>query len=434
MPYAPLREASETERMVRRRDVIWNLASLAVLGVSGILLKSIIGRYYDAVALGVFNQTLAAWFIFSQLAVAGIDRSTLRAVAEHAGDRERLRGIVAGALVATVVLSALVTALYWGSIGWLSQWFNHSANMPVGLAVAAPGLFFFAINKVLLGVVNGAQRMRAFALYQTLRYAIPLFGLLGFLVLDVGRAHGNEIAVVFSIAETLLFAALILDVRRFVALSLAPAWRKWTREHVRYGAKSVASGVLFELNTYVDVFVIGHFMTEADVGIYSFAAVLAVGFFQILLVLQSIYNPILAREIAAGRFATLHTTIARGRRRTYAGMAALGLVAVLAYPHVLLLLTGKAEFLASWTPFNCLVLGTVLASGYIPFAQTLLMSGHPGWNTAYMTATVAINAIACWLTVPAYGLVGAALSTAFSMLASVFILRAMVRWRVGLQL
>jgi O-antigen/teichoic acid export membrane protein len=327
-----------------------------------------------------------------------------------------------------------VTACYWASIGWLSTWFNHSANMPVSLAVAAPGLFFFAINKVLLGVVNGVQRMRAFAIYQTLRYAIPLFGLLGFLALDVGRAHGNEIAVVFSIEEALLFAALVVDVRRIVPLSLAPGWREWMREHLRFGVKSVVSGVLLELNTFVDIFVIGHFMTEADVGIYSFAAVLAVGFFQILFALQNIYNPILAREIAAGRFETLQATIARGRRWTYAAVAAVGLVAVLVYPHALLLLTGKAAFLESWTPFNYLMLGTVLASGYIPFGQTLLMSGHPGWNTAFMTATVAINAIACWLTVPAYGLVGAALSTAFSMFASVFILKAMVRWRVGLRL
>ena len=35
---------------------------------------------------------------------------------------------------------------------------------------AAPGLFCFAINKVLFGVVNGLRRMRAFAIYTSLRY------------------------------------------------------------------------------------------------------------------------------------------------------------------------------------------------------------------------------------------------------------------------
>ncbi len=417
-----------------QHDVLWNLASLVVLGTSGILLKVVIGRYYDAVALGVFNQTLAAWFIFSQVAVAGIDRSALRAVAEHAHDPAQTTGIVAGALTATIVLAALVTAAYWSSIGWLSTWFNDSATMPTSLLVAAPGLFFYALNKVLMGVVNGAQRMRAFALYQTVRYLIPLLGLVGFLVLDEQRGHGAELAGVFSIGEGVLFLLLLVDVRRQLSWPLAPAWRAWTREHLRYGIKSVASGVLFELNTFVDVFVIGHVMTEADVGIYSLAAVLAVGFVQILLVPQNIYNPILAREIAARRYTELEQTMARGRRWTYLGMAALGVIAALVYPHALLLLTGKPEFLASWAPFNYLVLGTVLASGYLPFAQTLLMAGHPGWHTGYMLATVAINAIACWVAVPHFGLTGAAIATAGSMVASVFVLRAMVRWRLGLRL
>ena len=417
-----------------QQDAMWNFASMAVLGVAGILLKIIIGRWYDAVALGVFNQTLAAWFIFSQIAVAGIDRSTLRAVAEHAHDRAQVSDIVVGALAAACLLSAVVTGVFVGSSGWLSTWFHHSANMPTSLLVSAPGLFFFALNKVLLAIVNGLQRMRAFAAYQTLRYLIPLLGLVGFLVLDERRVHGSELAGVFSIGEGLLLLVLIAAVKPYVSRPIAGQWREWTRRHLHYGSKSIVSGVLFEVNAYVDIFVIGHFMGEAAVGIYSFAAVVALGFFQILLVLQNLYNPILAREVTVRHVTQLEQTIARGRRWTYVGMAAVGLIAALVYPHALLLLTGKREFLASWAPFNYLVLGVVLVSGYVPFAQTLLMAGYPGWHTGYMAATVAINAIACWLAVPHFGLSGAAIATAASLGASVFILKTVVRSRVGLRL
>jgi len=41
------------------RDLIWNLVAFAILGASGILLNVIIGRYYDASVLGVFNQVFA---------------------------------------------------------------------------------------------------------------------------------------------------------------------------------------------------------------------------------------------------------------------------------------------------------------------------------------------------------------------------------------
>jgi len=203
-----------------QQDVIWNFASLAVLGASGILLNVLIGRCYDEAALGIFNQTLAAWFLFSQLAVIGIDRSTLRAVAEHVDDRGKVTSITVAALLATAALAALVTALYCASFGWLERWYRGSPNVGLGLTVSAPGLFFFAINKVLLAVVNGVQRMRAFAIYQSLRYLLLLVGLAGFFVFDTERKYGPRLFAVFSIGELTLFFVLAIDVSRQIDLRL----------------------------------------------------------------------------------------------------------------------------------------------------------------------------------------------------------------------
>ena len=72
-------------------DVAWNVGSLAVLGVSGILLNVLIGRCYDEAALGVFNQALAAYIFFSQLAV-GVTMTTINRHLEAAGIPRRARG------------------------------------------------------------------------------------------------------------------------------------------------------------------------------------------------------------------------------------------------------------------------------------------------------------------------------------------------------
>ena len=44
-----------------RAGVTWNVASLAVLGLAGIALNVLIGRYFGAAALGVFNQVMGAY-------------------------------------------------------------------------------------------------------------------------------------------------------------------------------------------------------------------------------------------------------------------------------------------------------------------------------------------------------------------------------------
>src|SRR5690349_7530199 len=58
-----------------RVEVIWNLASFVILGLSGVLINILIGYAYDASALGVFNQVFAVYIFFSQLAVGGIHLS-----------------------------------------------------------------------------------------------------------------------------------------------------------------------------------------------------------------------------------------------------------------------------------------------------------------------------------------------------------------------
>ena len=413
--------------------LFWNLGSLTVLGLAGIALNVLVLRLYDADALGVFNQALAAYIFFSQAAIGGLDRSALKEIAARAGERERVREILAGALVPTLGLAALATLAFWLAREPLALWLE-SPRTAQAIAAATPGLFFFALNKLLLATVNGLSRMRAFAVFQALRYVLILLSLLGFALFDGKRVHGAVLAGVFSVAEGVLFLVLALEVWLQVRGAPNGAWRPWVGRHLAYGLRSVGSGVLLELNARVDVLMIGCFLSDTHVGIYTFAAMIAEGVYQLLVVLQNLYNPVLAREIAARRLEELHATIQRGKLRTYGGMALAGVLAVLLYPVALAILSDDPGMEASIVPFRWLILGIVLAAGYIPFAQTLLMAGFPGSHTLYMGITVLINVVGNALLIPVLGLAGAAISTANSMFLGVFVLALFVRRRVGLRL
>ncbi len=413
-----------------QQDVLWNYASLAVLGVSGIALNVLIGRRYGDATLGVFNQALAAYIFFSQIAVGGINLSVLRAVAEHQGDRKTITSIVIGSLVPTIVLAAVTTLVFYVARAPIAA-LLESDGVATGIAAATPGLFFFALNKVLLGVVNGVQRMRAYAVYTALRYALILGGLVVAMVVEL---DGDKLAFVFTFAESLLFLVLAIEVGRQLAFPFDKSWTAWTRVHLSYGVRSVLSGVMLELNARVDVLMIGYFLSDAAVGVYTIAAMVAEGVWQLLVVLQSVYNPILARQIAQRAHAELHAMVAKGRFLTYLGMTVVGVLSVFAYPIVVGVLLGKPEFMESQGPFSFLMLGIVLASGYIPFGQTLLMGGHPGWHTALMAVTVTSNVIGNAMLIPIYGLNGAAAATAIATVLSVFVLRAFVKWRLGFKL
>lgn len=421
---------SDAARRKFRSDVVWNFGSLAVLGVSGIALNAIIGEHWDAAVLGVFNQVLAAYTLFSQAAVGGINLSALRAIAEKPGDRERLTVVTWSSLAPTVLLSALVTAVFWFARGALAGMLESPA-VAVGIAWAAPGLFLFAINKVLMSIVNGVQRMRAFAIFTSVRYAGILVALLVAMRIDM---PGERLAYVFSASEGFLFLVLAIDVGRLVEWRVPAGFRAWMREHVVYGAKSALSGVLLELNAKVDIWMIGMFLSDTAVGIYTFAAMVAEGVYQLLVVLQNNYNPILARLLSVRDVAGVHALVQRGRKWTYIGMLAVGAVAVALYPVALALLTNKPEFAQSWMPFAILMAGIVAASGYIPFGQILLMGKQPGWHTLLMALTVLVNAIGNLILIPHFQLNGSAAATASSMVASVVFLKVLSRARLDVRI
>ncbi len=416
-----------------RRDVAWNVGGIAVLAASGVLLNAIIARAYGAAALGVFNQVMAAYVLVSQLAAGGVNLSALKSIAERPEDRERTTAIAVGSLVLVLALGAASALVYWGLREPLARWLD-SPGVADGIAISAPGLFFFAINKVLLSIVNGLRRMRSFAACTALRYALIPVGLLVWIARDPERAKGDGLAFVFTFSEGILFLVLAALVARQLRFPVGGAWKAWLAPHLAYGAKSLASGMLLELNAKVDVWMIGVYLADKDVGVYAMAAMVAEGIYQVLVVLQNNCNPRIARQIATQELDGLRDLVRRVRGRTYLGMAAVAVVAALAFPTFVDLLAANRGYETAQVPFALLAAGIVLASGYIPFGQTLLMAGFPGWHSFFMIATVAVNVAGNVLLVPRLGISGAAAATAISMVASVFLLKGLVRAKVGVRI
>ena len=111
-----------------------------------------------------------------------------------------------------------------------------------------------------------------------------------------------------------------------------------------------------------------------------------------------------------------------------------GAVAVLFLFVVMMLDIDFAELRAGFMkhmPFGILMGGIALSSARLPFFQFLLMSGHPAWHSLFMVLVVGVNVLGNALMIPALGIVGAALGTALSFLASIVLLRLCSRLALG---
>ncbi len=408
------------------RDVAWNLASLGIIGLSGLMLNLLVGRFYGPAVLGAFNQVLALYIVFSQFAMWGVYYSTVKHVAQYHEHPRRCAAISLAALVVTALAALLFTVLFWLARLPAGRWLDSPAVV-VGMAWAAPGLGLFALNKVLLAILQGHRQMRRFALFNASRYAL-LVAFLGLAL--IWEWPGERLPAVFTLTEALLMILMAPVVWPHLRPPY-PGWRRWLAPHVLFGGKSLASGVLLELNTRVDVLMLGLFLSDAVVGIYSLAAMVAEGLFQVLVVLRFNFDPLLTQLATGGGREELAAFLKRARLAGYALWLAAALPAALLFRPVVEMLLGGSAFLAGWPSFLILLGFIFLAAGYIPLRNLVMQAGYPGYQSLMIAIMVAVNVVGNLLFIPWLGMEGAALGTGLSFLSVVPLVKIFSRRLVG---
>jgi O-antigen/teichoic acid export membrane protein len=400
------------------RDVIWNLASLAVLAVGGFSVNLVIARFAGEDVLGVFNQVFAAYIILSQFGVGGLQYSTLKNISYHQEEPEVCAEVTASALLLVLVLGGVISVagyLLADQFGAVMQ----SPAVAVGMRYAMPGLLFFSLNKVLMMTLNGLRHMRAYAIFQALRYILIPGGIAGMILAGL---PGNQLPIVLTLTEVVLFLCLAPYIKSFLPFPKSFQHLKaWFPSHISYGVRGFMSGALAELNTRVDVLLLGYFGSDATVGVYSFAATVGEGFGQLAMALRYNVDPIMGACFARDDKESIEKYAKKIQKIFYPAAIAIGIAAIALFPVVFGVLVKKQLAYDSWGVFAILAVGIMLNAGFRPFYGIILQGGRPGMHTIFIAILVISNAILCLCLIPVFGIYGAALAT-----SSVYVLEAVL--------
>lgn len=400
------------------------------MGLTGVALNLVIGRYYGPADLGLFNQVYAVYIVSSQFAVFGLWFSTLKYVSQYTGQPELQSAIIVSALVLVVCIASVVIVCTFFLLGPIGSFFS-SSNVAKGCLYALPGLWGYSFNKVLLAVLNGNRDMKAFAGFQMLRYFIMILTLLWCVF---GEVPGVQLSLVLSVPEFFLFWGLLYYSKRYYSFIPLQKWKKYLSVHLWFGARSFLSGTVAELNTRVDVIMIGYFSSDYMVGIYSMAALVAEGVSQLSVVVRDNINPLLAQYVARGEKEKLQSLITRSKRWFYLAMGLVLCTSVLFFPRFVISLTGGHLFDQSLGVYIILVLGLALVAGYLPLNMILVQAGHPGQHTLLKCIVVVGNVGLNAILIPLWGIYGAALATSLSVIIAMFCLKQITRKVLGVSL
>lgn len=413
------------------RDVIFNMASLGFLATAGLVLNFAIGRFYGPAALGLFNIVFALYIFLSQLGVLGIHFSTLKHVSEHAvNDSAKSDAAIAGAVMLTAVVTTAVTLLAALATPLVARVYALEGIRTAWLAIL-PGLWCFSINKVLIAAINGAEHMRAFAVLQSLRH---LFILVALCVVLLTRPSAEWVVAVITAGEVLLLPVLLFYLRRIVSRWDWQGGMQWLKTHFDFGVRVFMSGTVGELNTRVDVLLLGTMLDSTRAGIYSIALLLAEGFAQAIVVLRANLNPIITRQLSSGNTEEL----SRFGRRLSGWFALFMLVSgtalVVGFALVVPIILPDGGFADAVWPLAILVGGLVIASPYMPFGMILSQAGLPLEQTLFTVAILVFNLVLNAALIPTLGILGAAMATSSSYVFTACLLIFILDRRFGIRL
>lgn len=410
-------------------DLRWNAAAFGLSAVFGVLLNVLIVRWYDAASLGVFNQVYAVYILLSQLAVGGVHLAVQAFVPRELFHGRRPDVFVTAAMVLSLVTSTVVMTIAWAGRDLPGRWFESPA-VSEAFPTVIWGLLFFSWNKVLLSFHNGARRMKLFAAFQLFRTVLLLAGMVVLGLMDAGTA---QLPQLLAWAELVLFLVVL-------PISLRSWWpmgggdvRSAMGESFRFGNKALTGNFLLDINTRVDVFLLGILLNDRAVGLYSFAATVAEGAMQLPVLLRNNINPVLSKAWNKGGAPLLSKVMARSRAAFFRMLAPLLGASILLFPLAAWMLGMEEDPLTVWSVYALLIAGLFSIAGRAPFLMLFSQLGFPGTQTVLILCGFLINVLLNLLFIPMLGISGAALATGLATVCTVLVQRVLAARTLGIR-
>lgn len=427
-----LKSRSLDEKPSIKSGVIWNVGALGFLAISGFALNILIGRFYSPGDLGLFNIVFALYILTSQFTTFGLQNSTLQSVSVNFDDKPKISNILSSALVSAVGINLLLLPIIFLLSPFIADIYPSAPNLEQACQLVIPGLFFFSLNKILLAAINGMRHMRAFSVFLALRYMLILVLLCTLISQHVA---GEYLPTILLGAELILLPCLIVYLNRIKILSLARS-KIWSemKDRLRFGMRSFLAGAILELNTRVDVLMIGALLQTESAGIYTVALLLFDAGSQFISAIRNNLNPLIATNVASGKFEALKTLSQKIQLFLFVIFGFACLLVYYAFTPLIQIIFTDEIFLDAKIPALILISGLAMAGGGMVFNMSLNQSNRPEIQTLFILSAVIFNIVANSIFIPMFGISGAALGTITALSLSVFVNIFLCRKIVGIRI
>jgi len=393
--------------------VLLTRGAASVLGITTTLLLS---RLLGPTGLGQFRLGTVVVQLLTTVCLLGLDSALVRylPVLEARGGNGSRTLLARSSRV--VIASSLVffLALLLGAPA-LATYYFHSAEMANVMRVFSLQVPVLVIFRFLAGAVKAAKRV------DLASKITNIFSPGVFLVLMVAIAfiypgvYGTIVARILAQLAAVVCLLLFVSRRYPKVATIEPIADNVFSDYLRLSIPLFVIGIGYQLLNQMDTIMLGHFVSQREVGIYSVA--LKVSYFVLigLEILLPIVAPLFS-EFSAKRHHELTEALFRTVTKWLCYSALIIFTCIAIFRVELLHLFGKG-FTGGATVLLILAIGQLVNVATGPNGALLTMTGKQKWELFNTISMVAFNFLLNLVLIPTKGLIGAAIAMAASIAA-----------------
>ena len=440
---SPIRFAKRVKGAMSRPESLGATLVKGVVGTAGVKVAHAAITFATAALLaqalgparyGIFSLVLAFVALLTIPSELGIPGLAVRevAVTNAHKDWDHMRGfivwshrLVAVTCVALIAVGAACLLLWGDHLSPVKR-----ACMWLGL-ILVPVLSFGALRDSML---RGLRKVVLGQLpQQVIRPAVILVLLLIYLHAETGvRSPVVVMSLhITSVALAFCFGLYFFLNARPIELSGAQSKFKsaaWLKSSIPFGL----SAALQLINGRTDVLTLGFFRTDAEIGIYRVASQMAAIVVFALLSVNMIQGPHIAHLFSKGDMQMLQKMITRSAQAVMLFALPVVLVIVVFGEFIIRIVFGP-EYESAYVPLVILCVGQLVNASMGSVGALLNMTGHERDTTKSILVAAVVNVALNLSLVPLWGIIGAAVATASTLIVWNLIMWHKVRARIGIE-
>jgi len=407
--------------------------SLRVISILfGLVVSYLLTQFLGTKEYGIYIY-IVTWVGFLGIpALFGFDRLLVREVSVYKTKTNwgMLRGIIRFSNSFVFLLSLALASIIFLMTFFVPAWSSSELMTPLRIAVVL--LPIFSLTIIRQSILRGLNKVVIGQLPETLIRPLMIIGLLlgyYFFVEAVFPASTALILLIIGALIAFVFGTILMN-RKIPteAKKVKPVYDKkiWLKSAFPLLLLGSASLIM----THTDIIMLGAIKAPSDAGIYNIANSFArfVGF--VLMAVNAALAPIVASKYAEKKFDDLQRLITRSTRLIVSFSLPVAVILVL-FGSFFLGIFGS-DFKEGLSALRILCIGQLINTLVGSVALLLNMTGHERLSVKGVGIGAGLNIVLNFLLIPIWGVSGAAIATATSMIVWNVILAIYVKRKLSI--